>query len=179
MDTENTEPAGDVPRVSRDDLHRRALDYLERYAASSARVAEVLTRAVRRRHGSVTPAERVLVASVVERLQEIGLLDDARYAEARIRSLRDAGRSVQKAPLSLRAKGVDAAVIDGALAEDEADRGPDGEHQAARAFVRKRRFGAHGNPDTRAERRQKELAALLRAGFAYDVAREVLAEEPT
>jgi regulatory protein len=49
------------------------------------------------------------------------------------------------------------------------------ELSAAARYVRRRRFGAgHVDPGERADRRTKELAALARAGFGYDVATRVL-----
>lgn len=52
---------------------------------------------------------------------------------------------------------------------------PTGELAAACALVRRRRLGPYRPAGTRAAHRQKDLAALARAGFSLDMARKVLA----
>ncbi len=42
------------------------------------------------------------------------------------------------------------------------------------AYARKRRLGPYGNPGAREDRREKDLAALGRKGFGYDMARRVI-----
>ena len=59
----------------------------------------------------------------------------------------------------------------------------DADQRAARIFIRRRRLGPYRpDPEVRAERRQRDLAALARAGFSYSVASatldEPLDEEP-
>ena len=56
---------------------------------------------------------------------------------------------------------------------------PDGaaeaiEDQAARAYAKRRRLGPYRRPDLRAAHRDRDLAALARAGFAYGLARRVI-----
>jgi len=43
--------------------------------------------------------------------------------------------------------------------------------------ARRRRLGPYRMPEVRAERRDKDLAALARAGFDYDTARRVIEAE--
>ena len=42
------------------------------------------------------------------------------------------------------------------------------------ALARRRRLGPFRLPEQRADRRTKDLAAMARAGFAFDVARKVI-----
>lgn len=56
------------------------------------------------------------------------------------------------------------------LAEEHADP----ELAAATTYARRRRLGPWGPAATRAERRPRDLAALGRAGFGYQVARKVV-----
>ena len=50
--------------------------------------------------------------------------------------------------------------------------------QAAVAYVRRRRFGPWRlDPGKRSERREKDLAAMVRAGHRYGVAKKVLGLE--
>jgi regulatory protein len=63
---------------------------------------------------------------------------------------------------------VDRTTIAAALEGEDGD-----EAAAARALARRRRLGPY-RPGERAPYRDKDLAALARAGFRYDVARAVV-----
>jgi regulatory protein len=124
-----------------------------------------------------------LVGPVLERLIELGYLDDERYAAAWIAS-RDRVRPRGTVALrrELARKGIDRAVIDAALAERGADRGSSLTGQvaasadllAARRLLERRRSALEREPDPR-KRRQKAYALLARNGFDADVCAEVAA----
>ncbi|MGH7029219.1 MAG: RecX family transcriptional regulator, partial [Stellaceae bacterium] len=100
-----------------------------------------------------------------------GLLDDAAYAAARVRSLHRRGESLAKIRARLAAKGVEGVVAAQAV-RDLRDEAPDPDLVAACAFARRRRLGAYrrGVADP-----GRELGAFARAGFARRVAERVLA----
>ena len=75
--------------------------------------------------------------------------------------------------LSLR-RLLDGDTIDGALAELVEEVDGDTDIAAARAYARRRRLGPWRLSEVRAEHRDKDLAALGRAGFAWEVARAVV-----
>jgi regulatory protein len=103
------------------------------------------------------------------------LLDDRAYAEARVRTLHRRGDSARLITAKLRAKDLDPDVIEAALAalaEDVAEP----ELEAAAALARRRRLGPYRTSAHKGSR-NKDLAALARAGFAYDVARRVIEAE--
>jgi regulatory protein len=50
--------------------------------------------------------------------------------------------------------------------------------ETARAYAKRRRLGIHRRPDTRALHRDRDLGALARAGFSYDLARRVVDADP-
>ena len=66
-----------------------------------------------------------------------------------------------------------ASAIDRALA-GLAEEAAEPELAAALAYARRRRLGPYRGPDTRMDRREKDLAALGRKGFGYDLARRVI-----
>ncbi len=79
------------------------------------------------------------------------------------------------------AKGLEGELIDEVLKEELETQDPDDpdvELMAARAYVRRRRLGLHRPKDERTLRRQRDLAALGRAGFSYEIARRALDEDP-
>ena len=174
MEERNQKPARDVrpPRpVTMAYLERAALAYLERFASSSENLRRVLRRKVERRcrqRGEPSEPFLALVDEVVARSMRSGLLDDRRFAEGRVASLRRRGGSARLIAAKLAAKGVERTLIADALAGE-----PEDELAAAHALARRRKLGPY-RPGDRAPYRDKDLAALARAGFRFDVARAVV-----
>jgi regulatory protein len=167
------------PAVTPAALEAAALHYLERYASSVENLRRVLMRRIDRaaRAGVIEREDgRARVAEVVERLRARRLVDDTAYADGRVRSLSRQGRSRAVIARTLAAKGVDSDAIDAALAA-LADSG-ETDVQAAVRFARRRRLGPFRPAKERAARRDRDLAALGRAGFSYEVARRVV-DAPT
>jgi regulatory protein len=170
-----------IPRkVSAQSLENAALYYLARFSASSAHLKRVLLRRVDRSirvHGGDAAEGRRLVEALVERFCRSGLLDDAAYAAGKARSLRRRGTSRSVIARTLRAKGVTADQTDAALAGLAADSNAgddEDERAAAGRLAQRKRLGPFRPKATRAELRQRDMAALARAGFSYDVARQVI-----
>lgn len=140
---------------------------------------EVLLRRVRKcaAHGTGTLDEgRGLVDTVVADLVERGVLDDHRYARALTEELHRKGTSRRKMSAKLREKGVSGSLADEVLrAFDQSHEGPDPEMERAIAYVRRRRLGPlRADPETRSARRERDLAAVARAGFPFRVALRVI-----
>jgi regulatory protein len=170
--------AGRAPRkVDAAYLEKAALDYLGRFASSSANLRRVLLRKVRRSaeaHGTDPGEGTALIDALVARYTAAGLLNDDAYARARAATLHRRGVSSRTIRGKLAQKGIgeDAA----AAALDELGGGPDAlDLVAACHFVRRRRLGCCRRSGDPAASREKDLAALGRAGFALDLARRVLA----
>ncbi len=103
------------------------------------------------------------IAPLVARYIESGLLDDARYAGAKVSSLRRKGTSARMIAAKLAVKGVSKALVAEQIEADETS-----ELEAAQNLVRRKKLGQ--NP----ERKDKDLATLARAGFSYAIAKQVL-----
>lgn len=162
-------------------LENAALYYLQRFSSSAENLRRVLMQKVERSaraHGTDRAEGAAWIEALIARFTKAGLLDDALYAETRAQSLRRRGASARLINLSLRQKGVEDEAIDAALAAaDEAEEDP--ETAAAARLARKRRLGPWRPAETRRDNREKDLAALARAGFSYDVALAVIdAESP-
>jgi regulatory protein len=175
MTDETGKPVRKPPRkVTAAYLQRAAMSYLERYSSSAENLRRVLRRKVdkRCRLRGEDPAEfHDMIDEVVAKSLKIGLIDDTRYAEARVATLRRRGGSARAIQAKLSAKGVDRSTIAAALEGEEGD-----EEQAARAFARRRKLGPF-RPGERAPYRDKDLAAMARAGFHFDVARSIIEGE--
>ena len=113
---------------------------------------------------------------MVARLTELGWLDDRAYARAVARRLRARGASRRLVDARLAQRGV--AEDDRRTALEDED-GPAAERAAAAAFTRRRGLGRHrADPEVRSARRERDLAALARAGFSYEIACEALDTDP-
>ena len=154
-------------------LENAALHYLERFASSSGNLKRVLMRKVERSarlHGTDVASGARLVDEIIARYLRSGLLDDRAYAAQKAASLRRRGASRYAIRGKLAVKGVGGDLIDATLEAETAA----SELAAACALVRRRRLGPCRPPGARAGLRQKDLAALARAGFSLDLARRVL-----
>ncbi len=155
-------------------LREAALRHLARYASTSANLVRVLDRRVARwvRAGgseSEAPGLRRAVRTVVARLVEAGVVDDAAFAAARKRRLLRAGKSGRAIGAHLASRGVSPAL---AAAESRTE---EGQALAAAAIaLRRRRMGPFATGVVGVEARRRALAMLARAGFAQAVAGRAL-----
>lgn len=153
-------------------LMRMATGYLARYAASSHRLRQVLERRIGRRCRlqGVEPPEQATVAAaldpVLDKLHELGMLDDEAFAASRSRSLQRKGLPERRIRQALRHERLDPDVLE--TAEEPID-----DLAQARRFATRKRLGPHrlGDP---APYRDKDLRSLLRAGFSFAVATAAL-----
>ena len=166
----------DTAAPDRAALREAALRHLSRYAATEAGLIRVLDRRIMRwLRESGEAAERAEAAfevarAVASELAGSGVIDDAAFAEARSRRLARAGRSRLAVASHLAAKGVEPAVARSVL--------PDDDYPAALMFLRRRRLGPFRATPAEPPERQRELAALARAGFDRDVAERALRADP-
>jgi regulatory protein len=165
--------------VTPERLGKIALHYLERYASSAENLRRVLMRRVLRSaqlHGTDSQALAESVDDLIQRYQASGLLDDTAYALGRSASLHRQGKSTRAIQQTLSVKGVDGDTVGGALEALREEVGPDLDLRAAVQYARRRRLGPWRRDD-REEAREKDLAALGRQGFGYDIARHVIGAE--
>ena len=164
--------------VDRAYLQRAALYYLERYASSIENLRRVLVQKAQRRLGPDSRPDAELLATideVVASATRMDLVDDSRFAQARVATLMRRGTSRRSIKARLVAKGVDGETIDQAIEKADPD-----DMAAARRHAKRRRLGPwRTRPDPAL--RDRDLASLARAGFSFDIARSVIdggCEEP-
>lgn len=160
-----------LPPLGAEQLHELALRYVGRYATTRAKLAAYLGRKLRER-GWAEAAEPP-VAQLVERFARSGLVDDAAFAVAKSRSLVERGYGAGRVRQALRAAGIDEEDASEAreLAAEEAA-------SAALRFARRRRIGPFAAARADPKSRQKALAAMVRAGHAFEIARRLVDCEP-
>lgn len=155
------------PAVAEDRARQVCLDQLEYAPRTRAELAEAL------RHKGIDEAA---AEAVLSRFTEVGLIDDAAFAQrwvaSRHRSKGLAGRALSQ---ELRRKGVDDQTVQDAVGELD----PEVELQTARALVGRKLRTTHG---LSGEVRLRRLAAMLArkgypSGLAFRVVKEALAAE--
>lgn len=163
-----------VPRsvrpLDRPALERLALRYVERFATTRARLVDYLRRKIRERGWDGDAADP---AGIAERFAELGYIDDRAYGEAKAGAMARRGLGARRVAGALHQAGVkgdDAAAIAPGI-EDRA-------LESAIAFARRRRIGPFA--DSLADRplREKQIAAMLRAGHSPQLARRIATMAP-
>lgn len=152
-------------------LEEMALAYVARFATSRAKLEAYLARKLRERgwDGQGEPP----VAALAARMVAAGYVDDAAYARAKSGSLLRRGYGMRRIGQALAAAGI-AEDLREDVAAGEGER-----RRAALALARKRGFGpfarlsGDGAPLDR-QQRERQVAAMLRAGHPLDTARELV-----
>lgn len=169
-------------KVSPRYLENAALHYLKRYSATVSQLKTVLMRRVDRSlrfHGGERTEALGWVNELVEKLVRNGLVNDQAYAETKAHSLRASGRSARVIAQKLKLKGVAKEVVEQKVAEASAEVS---EEAAALIWARKKRLGPFRRDlKTRPDNRQRDLAAMARAGFSFAMAKKIIdgsADEP-
>jgi regulatory protein len=164
-------------RLTPANLRQSVLDYLDRFAASNRRLAQVMGRKIRASaaaHGDDPVPLLEALPGIIAGLEKQGVLSDRNLAEAKARAMIRRGGSRAKIMANLAGKGIDAATAGAALDRMKLEF-DDPEFDAALAFARRRRLGPfRPDAETRLAQRQKDMAALARAGFSGGIARRVL-----
>ncbi len=185
-----TDDTSEVPRRRRGPrkatpkyLENSAAHYLGRFATSSAHLKQIMMQKVKRsaaHHGTDPDEGETHVDAIIAKFQRLGFLNDTEYAAMRARGLHAKGTPIKGIRFQLKQKGVGeediAAALDALIDEEEA---PDLDLAAAVKLARRRRLGPFrsDDPEVRRERREKDMAALARAGFSYDIAQRIVDTE--
>ena len=171
---ENIKKTKVLRKITKQRLKNIALYYLKRFESSVTNLRNVLRRRVND-YAYHTPdfAKQEAYDWIEEILQDfvrVGYLNDERYTELKVKNYVLSGKSPRYIQGKLREKGIDENIIDAVIAEQNFD-----PFEAALKLARKRRIGPYSKTaEIRMERRSKDLAILVRAGFDYDVAIKVL-----
>ena len=147
-------------------LEELALAYVARFATSAMKVERYLQRKVRERGwaGDEEPEIRALVRRFVER----GYIDDAAYARAKSSDLLRRGYGARRVNQALGQAGIGESVRSDVAPEEAAKR------RAAIHMARKRGFGPFAPAPVDRDKREKQIAAMLRAGHTFDHVRFIL-----
>ncbi|AKM06202.1 regulatory protein RecX [Pelagerythrobacter marensis] len=147
-------------------IEELALGYVARFATSTAKLEAYLVRKLRERgwEGDEPPDPAAIAARFADR----GYIDDESYARSRAAGLLRRGYGARRIDETLRSAGIDDAL------RDAVEPGEGARRAAALRLARKRRFGPFAPELPDRERREKQIAALVRAGHGFDIARAVV-----
>jgi regulatory protein len=212
MDSENKEPVKPMKKAAQPSakpataarLEKGALYYLGRYASSRENLRRLLMRRVQKSaHNFDTDIDEgaEAIQCIIEKFEEMGLLNDRLYATNKVQGFHRRGLSMQVMRLRLKEKFVDDTDIEAAFEALKLDtQSPDIE--AAIHYARRRRIGPYRclraerfgemsesptddyndeltgiNHPARHEYVNRDLAALARQGFSYELAKAVVEAE--
>lgn len=147
-------------------LQELALAYVARFSTTQAKLEAYLQRKLRERGWD--EEDWPDLSALSSRYVELGYIDDALYAKSKASSLLGRGYGSRRVDQALYAAGVGEGIRSD-VAPDEAAR-----RQSVLAMVRKRRFGPFYRGELEKDRREKQIAALLRAGHGFDCVRAVM-----
>lgn len=162
------EPSGSSTRADPpDDPESAAKAICLRLLTDRARTRSELAEALRRRG-----VENTVSARILDRFDEVGLIDDEAFAGQWVRSRhRQRGLGRRAIAMELHRKGVAKEVADQALAEVD----PESERSRARELVDRRlRSMSIDSPEDRVKAARRLLGMLARKGYPGGVANEVI-----
>lgn len=157
--------------LDRDRLQEMALRYVSRFATTRAKLLTYLHRKLRERgwagEGEADPE------ALAERFVELGYVDDAAFARAKAGSLGARGYGARRVQQALTMAGVSEADSEEAKAAADASA-----VEAALRFARRRRIGPFADRTPEPAGREKAIAAMIRAGHSFSIARVIVDTGP-
>ncbi len=117
-------------------------------------------------------------AEVLDRLAQVGLVDDEDFAEQWVRSRRtSAGKGKRALAAELRTKGLDNEVITAALADIDAGAERVRAEQLVRDKLRREKLGDLSDRDTENKVTRRLVGMLARRGYSQSMALDVVTTE--
>lgn len=168
-------PRRPLTPLDRAALERLALRYVERYATTRARLTQYLTRKIRERGwgGENAPDPMALA----EKLAGLGYIDDRAFAESKATAMGRRGLGARRVGEALRFAGIESDDAEAVAPVIEAD-----VTASALAFARRKRIGPYAREAPDPKGREKQVAAMVRAGhspaLAWTIARMAPGDDP-
>ena len=159
------------PPLTAAKLEEMALRYVGRFATSRAKLHAYLQRKLRERGWSGEGAPPL--GALADKCVRLGYVDDHAFALSKARSLSGRGYGARRVNQALAVAGIDEEA--GADARDLA------EHEAvtsALRFAKRRAIGPYASEELDADRRERALAAMIRAGHRFPLARAIIDLKP-
>ena len=173
-ETEQPKRKRPAKKITPQRLKNIGLYYLKRFESSVENLRSVLQKRVNqyaKENPEFNKQEAYQwVENVLAEFEKLHYLDDERFTEIKVRHYLAVGKPARYIQNKLREKGVANAQIDEMLD----DFGYNQQEMALKLAKRKKIGPFRPNEEARKLNRQKDMAALIRAGFDYDVVVEIM-----
>ena len=175
-------PNNSAPRPSAEEIKKRltnkALNYLSRYASTLNRLETILRKFAQRKLDWADPALLdQIIREVTESCLRLGYIDDEAFIRSQFRQGLRSGFSQRRILLKLAQRGISRDLAEAVMDEQTSKAADqrDSELAAALIYARKKSVGPYSRAEHHPEDSQRHLARLARNGFAFDVAKQVMA----
>ena len=154
---------------NKDKLLKYAIYYLSKYSSSKKNLEFILKKKIRR----LTDDKKIRfqlyneIQIIIEKLENLNLINDQVFVESKIQSLQYQAKSKNYIKQYLLQKGIDKQLIEEQISLFY-ENNKNLEKENALKFAKKRNL-LDNDQDY-----QKKLSKMARAGFSYDIAKEVL-----
>ena len=155
--------------VNKDKLLKYAIYYLSKYSSSKKNLEFILKKKIRRMSDEKKIRFHLYneIQIIIEKLEKLNLINDQVFVESKIQSLQYQVKSKNYIKQYLLQKGIDKQLIEEQISLFY-ENNKNLEKENALKFAKKRNL-INNNQDY-----QKKLSKLARAGFSYDIAKEIL-----
>ena len=154
---------------NKDKLLKYAIYYLSKYSSSKKNLEFILKKKIRRLSDEKQIRFHLYneIQIIIEKLEKLNLINDQVFVESKIQSLQYQAKSKNYIKQYLLQKGIDKQLIEEQISLFY-ENNKNLEKENALKFAKKRNL-INNNQDY-----QKKLSKLARAGFSYDIAKEIL-----
>ena len=154
---------------NKDKLLKYAIYYLSKYSSSKKNLEFILKKKIRRLSDEKKIRFHLYneIQIIIDKLEKLNLINDQVFVESKIQSLQYQAKSKNYIKQYLLQKGIDKELIEDQISlfyENNTNL----EKENALKFAKKRNL-INSDQDY-----QKKLSKMARAGFSYDIAKEVL-----
>jgi len=154
---------------NKDKLLKYAIYYLSKYSSSKKNLEFILKKKIRRLSDEKQIRFHLYneIQIIIEKLEKLNLINDQVFVESKIQSLQYQAKSQNYIKQYLLQKGIDKQLIEEQISLFY-ENNKNLEKENALKFAKKRNL-INNDQDY-----QKKLSKLARAGFSYDIAKEIL-----
>ena len=154
---------------NKDKLLKYAIYYLSKYSSSKKNLEFILKKKIRRLSDEKQIRFHLYneIQIIIEKLEKLNLINDQVFVESKIQSLQYQAKSKNYIKQYLLQKGIDKQLIEEQISLFY-ENNKNLEKENALKFAKKRNL-INNDQDY-----QKKLSKLARAGFSYDIAKEIL-----
>lgn len=163
-------------KITQSYLTNSGLGYLQRFSASSGHFKIIMRRKIQKScafHIDQNEQDCLdILDTVTQKFQDMGYINDDAYAGALVYSYAMKGLSFRRIEQKMRMKSLSSDTVKQAIThykDQQNNTGIDFEKIAALRMTKRKRLGHFRRPE-KEENKNKELAALARAGFSFETA---------